>query len=126
MLGAILVLTVVMAGTQALYPVVIDHAFGMFERRDQRILYQLPGIVVVVTVIKALAQYFQNVAVQKLVLLVIRGLQGRMFARLTGGDLARLEREAPAAWAARFTTDATIIRESLTRAVNGVADALSW
>ena len=125
LLGAILVLTVVMAGTQALYPVVIDHAFGMFERRDQRILYQLPGIVVVVTVIKALAQYFQNVAVQKLVLLVIRGLQGRMFARLTGGDLARLEREAPAAWAARFTTDATIIRESLTRAVNGVADALT-
>ena len=71
LLGVILVLTVVMAGTQALYPVVIDHAFGMFERRDQRILYQLPGIVVVVTTIKALAQYFQNVAVQKVVLLVI-------------------------------------------------------
>ena len=125
LLGVIFVLTVLMAGTQALYPVVIDHAFGMFERRDQRILYELPAIVVVVTTIKALAQYFQNVAVQKLVLLVIRGLQGRMFTHLTGGDLARLEREAPASWAARFTADATIIRESLTRAVNGMADALT-
>ena len=125
LLGAILVLTLVMAVTQALYPVAIDHAFGMFERRDQRILYQLPVLVVAITTVKALAQYFQNVAVQKVVLLVIRGLQGRMFAQLTGGDVARLEREAPAAWAARFTTDATIIRESLTRAVNGVADALT-
>ncbi len=121
----ILVLTLVMAGTQALYPIAIDHAFSMFERKDERILYQLPVLVVLVTSVKAIAQYFQNVAVQKVVLLVIRALQERMFAHLTGGDLARLEREAPASWAARFTTDATIMREALTRAVNGIADALT-
>ena len=97
----------------------------MFERKDQRILYQLPVLVVVITSVKALAQYFQNVAVQKVVLLVIRSLQERMFAHLSNGDLARLEREAPATLAARFTTDATIIREALTRAVNGIADALT-
>jgi subfamily B ATP-binding cassette protein MsbA len=124
-IALILALTLVMAGTQALYPVAIDHAFTMFEQRDQRILYQLPVLVVAVTTVKALAQYFQNVAVQKVVLLVIRGLQARMFVQLTEGDLARLEREAPASWAARFTTDATIMREALTRAVNGVADALT-
>jgi len=121
----ILLLTLVMAATQALYPVAIDHAFSMFERRDQRILYQLPVLVVAITTIKALAQYFQNVAVQKVVLLVIRALQQRMFGHLTQGDLARLERDAPAAWASRFTTDATIIREALTRAVNGIADVLT-
>jgi subfamily B ATP-binding cassette protein MsbA len=118
----VLLLTGVMAGTQALYPVVIDHAFGMFERRDQRILYQLPALVVVVTSVKALAQYWQNVMVQQVVLLVIRALQGRMFAHLVHGDLARMEREAPASLAARFTTDAATIREALTRAVNGLAD----
>ncbi|MCC6720210.1 MAG: ABC transporter ATP-binding protein [Acetobacteraceae bacterium] len=125
LIWTILALTLVMAGTQALYPVVIDHAFSMFEARDRRILYQLPVLVVAVTSVKALAQYIQNVAVQKLVLRVIRALQERMFAHLTQGDLARLEREAPAAWAARFTTDATIIREAMTRAVNGIADALT-
>jgi len=125
LITVILALTLVMAGTQALYPIAIDHAFTMFEQRDERILYQLPVLVVIVTSVKALAQYFQNVAVQKVVLLVIRGLQERMFAHLTAGDLARLEREAPASWAARFTTDATIIREALTRAVNGIADALT-
>ena len=121
----VLVLTGLMAGTTALYPVVIDHAFQMFTDRDRRILYQMPALVVAITSIKAAAQYFQNVQVQQVVLLVIRELQGRMFAHLARADLARLEREAPAQLAARFTTDATIIRDALTRAVNGIADAVT-
>jgi subfamily B ATP-binding cassette protein MsbA len=119
------VLTAVMAGTTALYPVLIQHAFGLFEARDARILYQIPALVVGVTSVKAAAQYFQNVEVQRVVLLVIRELQGRMFSHLGQADLARLEREAPAQLAARFTTDATVIREALTRAVNGIADAVT-
>ena len=121
----VLVLTAIMAGTTALYPVVIDHAFQMFTDRDRRILYQVPALVVAITTIKAAAQYFQNVQVQQVVLLVIRELQGRMFAHLARADLAQLEREAPAQLAARFTTDATIIRDALTRTVNGIADAVT-
>lgn len=121
----VLVLTVLMAGTTALYPVVIDHAFQMFANRDQRILYQIPVLVVAITSLKAVTQYLQSVEVQRVVLLTIRELQGRMFGHLVRSDLARLEREAPAQIAARFTTDATIIREALTRAVNGLADAVT-
>ena len=121
----IVALTALMAGTTALYPVIIDHAFEMFTARDRRILYQIPALVVAITTIKAAAQYFQNVQVQQVVLLIIRELQGRMFAHLARADLARLEREAPAQLAARFTTDATIIRDALTRAVNGVADVVT-
>src|SRR5579872_1981671 len=121
----VLVLTLLMAGTTALYPVVIDHAFEMFTNRDQRILYQIPALVVAITSVKAAAQYFQNVQVQQVVLLVIREVQNRMFSHLTHADLARLEREAPAQLAARFTTDATVVREALTRAVNGIADVVT-
>lgn len=121
----ILVLTLLMAGTTALYPVVIDHAFEMFTNRDRRILYQLPALVVVVTTVKALTQYFQTVQVQQMVLLAIRGLQEGMFAHLARADLARVEREAPAQLAARFTTDATVVREALTRTVNGIADVVT-
>ncbi|WP_428490108.1 ABC transporter ATP-binding protein [Rhodopila sp.] len=121
----VLVLTLVMAGATALYPVVINHAFDMFTHHDRRILYQIPVLVVVVTGFKAVAQYFQNVQVQQIVLMVIRELQGRMFRHLTRADLARLEREAPAQLAAHFTTDAATIREALTRAVNGVADVVT-
>ncbi len=62
---------------------------------------------------------------QQLVLRTIRELQARMFAHLTEADLARVEREAPAQLAARFTTDAAIIREALTRAVGGLADGIT-
>ena len=121
----VLALTALMAGTTAVYPVVIDHAFQMFTAHDVRILYQIPVLVVIVTSIKAAAQYFQNVQVQTVVLLVIRGLQDRMFAHLARADLARVERESPAQLAARFTTDSAMVREALTKVVNGVADIIT-
>jgi subfamily B ATP-binding cassette protein MsbA len=67
--------------------------------------------------------YFQAVLTQDMVLLVIRRLQVAMFSHLADASLARVEREAPAALAARFTTDATVVRDAMTRAVNSVADA---
>ncbi len=82
-------------------------------------------MIVSVTAVKAIAQYFQTVLVQQVVLLVIRDLQGRMFDHLTQADLARVEREPPATLAARFTTDAATIREAMTRTVNGLADAVT-
>ena len=121
----IIALTLVMSGTTALYPALIDRAFTMFADRDPRMLYQIPALVLVVSLVKALAQYFQSIATQQVVLGVIRRLQNAMFAHLTDAEQARLERESPASLAARFTTDATVIRESMTRAVNGVADAFT-
>jgi subfamily B ATP-binding cassette protein MsbA len=120
----ILLLTAATAAAQAVYPVVIDRAIEMFERRDSRILYQVPALVVIVTTIKALTQYGQTVLIQKAVLLVVRSLQSRMFAHLVRADLSRVEREAPAALAARFTADTATVRDGLTRAVNGLGDAV--
>ena len=121
----ILGLTVAMAGLTALYPVVIDRAFSLFAARDGRILYQVPALILAVTALKAGVQYFQNVQVQQVVLLVIRDLQMRMFDHLVHADIARIEREPAAQLSARFTTDAAIVREALTRAVNGIADAVT-
>ena len=119
----IVVMTLVMSGTTALYPALIDWAFTMFAHKDPRILYQVPLLVLIVTAIKGLSMFFQSVLTQDMVLLVIRRLQVAMFGHLSNAALARVEREAPAALAARFTTDATVIREAMTRAVNAVADA---
>ena len=121
----VLLLTAIMAGLNAIYPIVIQRAISMFEQHDSRILYQIPALVVAVTAAKAAAQYGQLVLVQQLMLVIIRELQERMFAQLVAADLARLEREAPAALAARFTTDATTVREALTRAINAVGDVVT-
>jgi subfamily B ATP-binding cassette protein MsbA len=121
----VLLLTALMAGLTALYPVVIEHALRMFEAHDSRILYQIPALVVAITSAKAAAQYGQTVLVQQLVLVMIMELQDRMFAQLVRADLARLEREAPASLAARFTTDAATIREAMIRAVNSIGDVVT-
>ncbi len=124
-LGVVLFLTAITAGLTSLYPLVINRALAMFEAHDSRILYQIPALIIVITCAKAASQYGQTVLAQQLVLLVIRELQERMFAQLVHADLARLEREAPASLAARFTTDATTIRESLIRAVNAIGDVVT-
>jgi subfamily B ATP-binding cassette protein MsbA len=121
----VLILTALMAGFSALYPVVIKRAMDMFTAHDARILYQIPAIVVAVTSAKSAAQYGQTVLLQRMVLVIIRELQDRMFAHLVQADLARIEQEPPAALAARFTTDAATVREALVRAINALGDAVT-
>src|ERR1035437_8989740 len=77
-LGLIVVLTVVMAGAQALYPIVIGQAIDRFTKHDARILYQIPLLMLLLTSLKAACQYYQAVLVQKVVLQAICGLQGQM------------------------------------------------
>ncbi|MCE2575011.1 ABC transporter ATP-binding protein [Komagataeibacter sp. FNDCR2] len=122
---AVGVLTALMAVFSALYPLVIQRALDMFADHDPRILYQVPILVVAITLAKAVSQYGQSIAVQSLVLVVIRGLQGRMFHHLVQADISRIETEAPAQIAARFTTDAVSIREALIRATNALGDAVT-
>ncbi|KDE21100.1 ABC transporter permease [Acetobacter aceti 1023] len=124
-LTAVVLLTVLTAGLTALYPLVIQRALDMFSSHDSRILYQVPLLVVLITVAKSISQYAQTLASQGLVLKVIRGLQGEMFAHLVQADITDVEREAPAKLAARFTTDAVSIREAMIRAVNSLGDVVT-
>ena len=117
--------TVAVAGLTALYPIVIQQAFDLFTRNEQSLLWMIPPGIIVITWLKSAAQYGQAVAIQGVVLRVIEALQNDLFRALTRADLALVAREAPARHAARFTTDAALIREALTKSVNAVADALT-
>ncbi len=125
LVATVAALTLLLALAQGAYPLVIRHAFNMFDNHDPRILYQVPVLIIAITTIKALAQYSQSITVQSLVLSVVRGLQEGMFAHLVRADLQRVEREAPAQLAARFTTDANTIRDAAVRAVSGAGDAVT-
>jgi subfamily B ATP-binding cassette protein MsbA len=111
------------ASLTALYPLVIERAYTMLGERDPRILTVLPPLVILVTLLKAAAQYAQAVLINGVVLRVIEALQAAMFRQLLHADAARLALESPGRLVARFTADATLIRESLTKATNAVADA---
>src|SRR5579863_10524596 len=79
-LALVLILSAALAAATALYPLVLRYAGILFAESDPRIAWQIPLLVVLVTLIKATAQYFQSVQAQALVLKVIRDLQNRMFA----------------------------------------------
>jgi subfamily B ATP-binding cassette protein MsbA len=117
--------TVVMAGLTALYPVVIQQSFDLFTANRTDLLWLIPPVIVAVTLAKSAAQYGQAVAIQAVVLRVIEGLQRDLFRALTRADLAAVAREAPARHAARFTADAAMIREALTKSINAIADVLT-
>lgn len=117
--------TIGVAATTALYPVVIQQSFDRFTSGRHDWLWLVPVVIIVVTSLKAAAQFGQSVAIQAVVLRVIEGLQNDLFRALTRADLAAVARDAPARHAARFTTDAALIREALTKSINAVADALT-
>jgi len=113
------------AASTALYPIIIQQAFNRFAEGDPRVAWLLPPIIIAVTCTKAIATYGQAVATQNVVYRTIEGLQRRLFRALTRADLATMAREAPARQAARFTTDAGMIREALGKSISGVADTLT-
>ncbi len=117
--------TLAVAAMTALYPVVIQQSFDLFTAGREDVLWAVPIVIVVVTSLKALAQFGQAVAIQSVVLRVIEAVQNDLFRALTRADLAVVAREAPARHAARFTTDAALIREALTKSINAIADALT-
>ena len=117
--------TLGVAASTALYPVVIQQSFDRYTEGRHDWLWLVPIVIIAVTSLKAATQYGQAVAIQSVVLRVIEGLQNDLFRALTRADLAAVAREAPARHAARFTTDAALIREALTKSINTVADALT-
>ncbi|MFN9093869.1 MAG: ABC transporter permease, partial [Alphaproteobacteria bacterium] len=66
-----LLCTLGVSGATALYPIVIQQAFDLFTAGDQRVLWLIPGVIILVTSLKALAQFGQAVAIQSVVLRVV-------------------------------------------------------
>ncbi|MCC7281290.1 MAG: ABC transporter ATP-binding protein [Acetobacteraceae bacterium] len=109
----------------ALYPIVIERAYAMLTAQDPAILYLLPPAVIGLVALKGAAQYVQAVLINDVVLRVIEALQQSMFSHLLRADLAQLSLESPGRLVARFTADATLVRESLTKATNAFADVFT-
>ncbi|MCO6415254.1 ABC transporter ATP-binding protein/permease [Siccirubricoccus sp. KC 17139] len=120
-----LLFTLALSGLTALYPIVIQQGFDRFSAGETGLAWMIPVVIILVTCLKAVAQYGQAVAVQAVVLRVIEAVQGDLFRALTRADLAEVAREAPARHASRFTVDAAAIREALTKSINGGADVLT-
>ena len=124
-LGGLALVNLVIAGVTTLYPLVIDRAFSLFAARDPAIVWQVPLAVLAIVTVKGGAWYAQSVLTQSIALRAAQRMQEAMFAKLAHADLARMEREPPAALAAHFTSDTLVMRDGIARVLNAQADVLT-
>jgi len=95
-------------------------------RPDPDMLLLIPAALFGVMALKAAVSYVSGVSLAKVGQGVINDVQVAMFAKVTRYDLAKLNAMHSGQFAARFLNDALLIRESVTRSVQGmVRDVLT-
>ncbi|BBK31653.1 subfamily B ATP-binding cassette protein MsbA [Stella humosa] len=123
---AVLALMTVVAGVTGLYPLVIDWTFDLFTARDARVIWLVPLLAVIVTTVKGIATYSQNVLTEKLVQRTAADLQKRMFGHLLGADFAQVTSAPAGSYISRFINDVAFVRAAQQRALNNlVRDVLT-
>ena len=94
--------------------------------RAEGMLIIVPAVLVGIMTLKALVSYFSSISLAKVGQGVINDLQIAMFAKITHFDLAHLNKMHSGQFSARFLNDALLVRESVTRSMQGlVRDVLT-
>lgn len=121
-----LALIAVVAGATSAYPLIVKWALDGFEARDMGIIQLAPFLVVAAVAVKSAALYAHRLLTNAVLAEVDCNLQRAMYGRLVRADLDRLDREAPAATASRFTTDVLVLHRAAEKLITAaVRDVLT-
>ena len=125
-----LLLMVVVAGTGAAYPLLIQQVFdGLADKTSaglDKLIWVIPVGIIALASLKGLAMYLQVIAVNKLALLVSTSIQKDMTAHLIDADLALVTQDAPGSFVSRIMNDLNLVREAIVRLANNlVRDTLT-
>lgn len=106
----------VVAATTGAMPFMIQLAADeVFANRNENYLYLLPAMIVVVVIIKGLAEYVAAVSEAYVGNRVVADLRAQMFERLVNADLSWLQRHHSGRFISSFLTDSSIIKEAAGR-----------
>ena len=117
-------LMVVTAMASAGYSKIIQLILTAYENADTSVIYWGPVGIVLIAVIKGFSTFFQNFASQSALFKFEARLQKAMYTNLIHADLFRLQGDTPAALAARFSSDVTVLRSSVQSMLAGVSAIL--
>jgi subfamily B ATP-binding cassette protein MsbA len=120
----VLVLMAIEAGAAASYAKMMQWVIGAFETGDWSVIWWGPLLVVALTALKGGSEYLKVTRMNRVVTRTEADLQKHMFARLVGTDLAKLQTEAPAGLAARFSSDITLITSAAKSLMTGFSGIL--
>ncbi|MFO1209298.1 MAG: ABC transporter ATP-binding protein [Amaricoccus sp.] len=107
------------------YSKLIQLVMTAFQDKDASVLWWGPLGVVALSGASAVGQYWKEVTGNRVTNRMETELRKTMFARLVGSDLARLQTEAPAGLAARFSSDIGLIGTAVRSMLGGVTGILT-
>lgn len=87
---------------------------------DIQMVWLLPIVFFLTSVIRGLGSYGQTVLMHKVGLRIIATLQSQMFSRVVTADLAFVHNDATGKLISRFTNDVNFLREAVIKVVTGV------
>jgi subfamily B ATP-binding cassette protein MsbA len=118
---AALCMAVVAATTGALAWLLQPAVDRIFIDKDPMMLWLVPTGVIVVTIVKSLADYAQSMLMAFVGQRIIADTQVRMFGHMMRADLAWLNDAHSGKLLSTFLYDAQLLRESVSRAITGMA-----
>lgn len=119
-------LLALVAVSYAFYPALIGFVFDALEAKNTNLLFQLAGLLVLISIVKAFAVYRQIQVVNKLVFSIIEEIQYKMTSNLIEADLSLITSQPPGHFVSRIVNDLNLIRDALVRVANSfVKDSLT-
>jgi ATP-binding cassette, subfamily B, bacterial MsbA len=106
------------AATTGAIPFLIQRtADDVFAAKNAQMVYWITAAIVIVTIVKAVAEYVADVTVAYLGNRFIADLRIQMFARLARADLNWIQRVHSGRLLSGFLNDATLIRQTASRSI---------
>ncbi|WP_111429789.1 ABC transporter ATP-binding protein [Rhodobacteraceae bacterium DSL-40] len=124
-LSLAILMTVLVSATTGAYSKVIQLVMAALERTDPAVIWWGPLTVLGLTSLSAVGQYYKETISNIVVTHMETDLRKRMFSQLVGADLARLQSEAPAGLAARFSSDISVVGGAVRGYVGGLTNILT-
>jgi len=124
LVAAGLCMAIVAATTGALAWLLQPAVDKIFINKDPVMLWLVPTGVIAVTVIKSLADYAQSMIMAFVGQRIIANTQVRLFGHLMRADLAWLNNSHTGKLMSSFLYDVQLLRESVSRAITGMAKDL--
>ncbi len=125
MLAVSLVMTMLVAGASGAYSKLIQLVMTALGDRDPSVLWWGPLAIAALTALNATGQYFKETVSNKAIFRMETELRKTMFAHLVGTDLAKLQTQAPAGLAARFSSDIGLVGGSVRALLGAVTGILT-
>ncbi len=125
----LLAVSIAMTGIVALasggYSKLIQLVMAAFQQHTNSVLWWGPLGVIGLSCANAVGQYYKETTGTRVTTRMETELRKTMFAQLVGTDLARLQTEAPAGLAARFSSDIGLVGTAVRSMLGGVTGILT-